>query len=770
MKISPSRLLAAIHVRSLNLKKTLVSVVCAAAAFGATGHATTQDTWKPKDPPMLTRWAKDIDPKTPLPEYPRPQMTRGEWKNLNGLWNYAVVGDAAQEPAKWDGHILVPYPIESALSGVKKQIAPTDALVYERGFTVPASWNGRRLLLHFGAVDYRCEVLVNGRSAGKHEGGYDPFSFDITDLLNGSGEQKLVVKVADPTWTGGQPRGKQTLSPAGIMYTPTTGIWQTVWIEPVAIGAVEDLHIVPDVKSGVVRVKVDLADQCDGEVTVTVDGGSTATGKAGAEITIPVKDARLWAPDDPHLYDLTITVERGGKIVDEVGSYFGMRSVEMSDLNGEKRLLLNGKPVFMFGPLDQGFWPDGIYTAPTDAALKYDLEITKKLGFNTTRKHIKVEPARWYYHADKLGLLVWQDMPSANSYDAPPRGKPAVGKQAYETQLKAMLDNLENHPSIVMWVVFNEGQGQHDTRKLVSLVKGLDSTRLVNQASGGHHDGVGDVFDQHPYPAPRRFDTPASQAFVLGEYGGIGLKVGNNPWHAEGWGYTNTHSGTELENLYAQYAGKLRQLRDEDALCAAIYTQITDVEIEINGLMTYDRQLKVDPEWIAKANRFEWAGPVFTSIVPTSQETAQNYEFTTDKPADDWMKPGINTSSWKRGAGGFGTRGTAGVVKVGTEWRGSDIWVRRSFTVPMLDDKQVSQLALNLHHDEDVEVYLNGTLILEKKGFVSGYTLVPLTNEAKRAIKLGEENLIAIHCRQTGGGQFIDFGLGTLDPTRPKNG
>lgn len=742
----------------------LIPALCVAASFS---HAMAQEEWKPKDPPMLTRWAKDIDPKAPLPEYPRPQMTRGEWQNLNGLWNYAVVSDASQEPAKWDGRILVPYPIESALSGVKKQITPKETLVYERGFKVPAGWNGKRLLLHFGAVDYRCEVLVNGKSAGKHEGGYDPFSFDITDHLNGSGEQKLVVKVTDPTWTSGQPRGKQTLSPAGIMYTPTSGIWQTVWIEPVAKGGVEDLHIVPDVKNGSVKVKVDLAESLEGEVTVKVSG-SSASGKAGSEIIVPIKDAKLWTPENPHLYDLTVSVKRDGKTVDEVGSYFGMRSVEMAAVNGKKQLLLNGKPVFMFGPLDQGFWPDGIYTAPTDAALKYDLEITKKFGFNTTRKHIKVEPARWYYHADKLGLLVWQDMPSANSYDTPPGGHPPVDKLAYETQLKALLDNLENHPSIVMWVVFNEGQGQHDTVKLVDLVKSLDSTRLINQASGGHHDGVGDVYDQHPYPAPRTYKSPEHQAFVLGEYGGIGLKVGNNPWHTKGWGYTNTQSGTELENLYAQYTGMLRKFKDEDGLCAAIYTQIADVEIEINGLMTYDRQLKVDPEWIAKANRFEWAGPVFTSIVPTSQETAQTYQFSMSKPADDWMKTGADTNSWKQGPGGFGTPGTPGAGKLGTEWNSSDLWVRRSFELPKLSEKQLSQLTLNIHHDEDIEVYLNGSLILKKEGFVSGYTPIPLTDEAKKALKPGGENLIAIHCRQTRGGQYLDFGLGTLDANRGK--
>ena len=747
------------------------------ASFAAVAAGQNQEGgWKPIDPPMLTRWAKDIDPKAPLPEYPRPQVTRAQWQNLNGLWQYAVTGKdaAASGPATWDGRILVPFPIESSLSGVKGKFLPDQTLWYERTFDVPDDWDGKRVILHFGAVDYAAEVFVNGVSVGTHVGGYDPFHFDITDRLNGAGEQTLRVKVTDPTWTGGQPRGKQTLNPRGIMYTPTSGIWQTVWIEPVAQGGVEDLRIVPDLESKSVKVSVDLFGNAEGDVTVSVGGGRTATGKAGQTVVVPVDDPKLWTPDDPHLYEMTVTVARDGKEADKVGSYFGMRSIRMAEVDGAPQLLLNGKPIFMFGPLDQGFWPDGVYTAPTDEALKYDLEITKKLGFNTTRKHIKVEPARWYHHADKLGLLVWQDMPSANSYDAGdvPGGRPAVDNAAYETQLRAMIDNLENHPAIVMWIIFNESQGKHDTARLVKLVRELDPSRLVNEDSGfqdhgGRYQGVGDLYDMHPYPAPRAFDAPPGKAFALGEYGGIGLKVGaNNPWQTAGWGYTNVRSPGELEDLYAQYAGLLRRFREKNRLTSAIYTQLTDVEIEINGLLTYDRQLKADPEWIRKANRFEWAGPTYETVVPTSQEQSQTYRYTFEQPADGWQGAGFDASGWKTGPGGFGTKMTPNTGIVGTEWNTKQIWLRRTFNPGKLNEDQLKRLVLSVYHDEDVTVYLNGQPIFEAKGFISNYAQVPLDERARSALKVDAENVLAVTCKQTTGGQYVDVGLSVKNPNR----
>ena len=742
----------------LMLSAVLAASLTVCSSRGAEG-------WKPVDPPMLTKWAKDIDPACPRPEYPRPQLTRGEWKNLNGLWNYAVVKQGGARPSDWDGRILVPFGIESSLSGVKRAFMPDEVLYYQRNIEIPDDWSGRRIILHFGAVDYASEVFVNGKRVGGHEGGYNPFSFDITDYIAGAGVQSLVVKVTDGTSSVGKPRGKQTLHPNGIMYTPTSGIWQTVWLEPVSQGAIEDLHILPDLKNSEVVVDADLYGNADGEIKVTV-GNQSVTGKVGKDIRVPISNPVLWSPENPYLYDMTVEVIRDGKVADKVGTYFGMRSIELAEVDGVQRLLLNGEPCFMFGPLDQGFWPDGVYTAPTDEAMKYDLDITKQFGFNMTRKHIKVEPARWYYYADKLGLLVWQDMPSVNSYD-PPNPRPEIDRDAYETQLRETVDNLENHPSIVMWVVFNESQGKHDVIKLTTLARKLDPSRLVNEDSGGQDNryyGVGDVADFHPYPAPRAFDAPDHVAFVLGEYGGIGLKVGdNNPWQDKGWGYTNTKDSRELEDLYAQFAGKLRQYRDENGLCAAVYTQITDVEIEINGLMTYDRKLKVDPELIAKANRFEWTGPVYTSLVPTSDKTDITYEYTFNKPDSDWMKANADTRDWKKGLGGFGINTHA---RTGTEWNSSDIWVRRTFKMPKLNSKQLENLAINLFHDDAVEIWLNGVLILEKDRWESDYKAIRLSDAAKKALKQGKENVIAIHCHQDFGGQYIDFGLGILDPAR----
>ena len=756
------------------MAKTLTvffTIPMAVTGIGSLGLAAAQPDWQPADPPMLTRWAKDIDPKTPLPEYPRPQLTREDWRNLNGLWDYAVTQQNVVEPDNWDGKILVPYPIESALSGVNKDFLPTDLLHYQRNFEVPDHWGGKRIMLHFGAVDYRSKVYVNGQLVGEHEGGYDPFSFDITDALKADGKQTLTVRVTDPTWTEGIPRGKQTLDPGGIMYIPTSGIWQTVWLEPVNAGAIENLKIVPNLRTESIEVTANLYGGAKGDVTVSVPGQEPVTGQAGHPINVPIKAPRLWSPEDPHLYDMTVTVSRDGKTVDEVGSYFGMRSVGMARIDGDVRLLLNGKPYFMFGPLDQGFWPDGCYTAPTDEALRYDLEVTRELGFNTTRKHIKVEPARWYYHADKLGLLVWQDMPSINSYDAEkvPGGSPELDREAYRTQLAAMIDHLENHPSIVMWVIFNESQGKHDTEELVKLVRRADPTRIVNEDSGYFHsyEAHGDMDDRHPYPAPRLFPRHEDKAFALGEYGGIGLKIGdNNPWQEQGWGYTNTSSSEELENLYAQYADTLRGFRDEHGLTSAIYTQITDVEIEINGLLTYDRQLKVDPKWIAKANRFEWAGPVYTPIINNSQDGTPDYLYTFDKPGDDWMQPDADTRGWHRSRGGLGTQMTPGIGRIGKEWNGSDVWLRRSFRLPELRDEQLDQLVLHLYHDEDAKVYINGVPALEREGFVTTYTQYPISDEAREALKPGEENVIAIHCRQTTGGQYVDVGMGTIDPGR----
>jgi len=548
--------------------------------FAVPAHAAE---WQQAAGPLKTRWAKDVTPANALPEYPRPQMVRKDWLNLNGLWDIKL-GESPEV------RILVPYPIESALSGVMKH---ADRMTYRRSFEIPKGWSGRNVLLHFGAVDWETKVSVNGKELGVHRGGYDAFSFDITNALKPESAQEITVEVFDPTDAGQQPLGKQVLHPRPIMYTPTSGIWQTVWLEPVPKAHIETLRIVPYVDNGCVNVTVTGEGAAE---VIALDGGrevGRGKGPAGAPIKVAVRNAKLWSPDVPHLYDLRIKCGS-----DEVTSYFGMRKIAIAkDEAGINRLMLNGKFVFQIGPLDQGFWPDGIYTAPTDDALKYDIEITKKLGMNCTRKHIKVEPDRWYYWCDKLGLMVWQDMPAGgNGTDE--------AKQQFEVELKNLVEGRWSHPSIIMWVIFNEGFGQHDTERLTAWVKAMDPARLVNNASGGSDAKCGDVIDMHNYPGPVSPQPEATRAAVLGEFGGLGHGVDGHTFGAkQTWSYKGTASRDELTKSYIKLLTKPWALKDNPGLSACIYTQITDVETERNGLLTYDREIvKVDIERTAAAN------------------------------------------------------------------------------------------------------------------------------------------------------------------------
>jgi beta-galactosidase/beta-glucuronidase len=547
--------------------------------------------WQPAAGPLKTRWAKDVTPDNVLPEYPRPQMVRKDWLNLNGLWDIKL-GDGTESK------ILVPFAIESALSGVMKHV---DRVTYRRSFEIPKGWSGQQVLLHFGAVDWESKVTLNGKELGVHRGGYDAFSYNITDALKGEGAQEITVEVFDPTDLGGQPRGKQKLKPGSIMYTATTGIWQTVWLEPVPPAHIESLRIVPDVDDGCLRLTVVGSGSV--EAVASEDGKDIAqvTGQAGSELKLSIPNPKLWSPDSPHLYDLRVALKSGDKTVDAVTSYFGMREIALGkDDKGVTRMMLNGKPVFQVGPLDQGFWPDGIYTAPTDEALRFDIVETKRLGFNTTRKHVKVEPDRWYYWCDKLGLLVWQDMPCGNSYTDKPQ---PINKPQFKSELVNMVKNLWNHPSIIMWVVFNESQGQHDTEALVAEVKALDPSRLVNNASGNDDKNCGDVIDKHTYPGPESPKPEENRAAVLGEFGGLGLPVDGHTWTKKTWGYEGTKNIEDLTNGYEKLLRKSWDLNATAGLSAVIYTQLTDVETECNGLLTYDREInKVVPERAAAAN------------------------------------------------------------------------------------------------------------------------------------------------------------------------
>lgn len=574
------------------------------------------DAWQPADNPLMTRWVDDINPDEPLPEYPRPQMKREEWKNLNGLWQYAVVPALKQEPTEWDGNILVPFAIESALSGVKKRVGPDHKLWYRTSFTVPAGWGDRRVMLNFGAVDWRSDVWVNGQKAGSHDGGYTSFSLDITDALKDEGEQQITVAVWDPTDDGFQPRGKQVREPRGIWYTPTTGIWQTVWLEPVSEVAIKELNTTPDIDNGHLNISVRSSSAAQGYTVkaIAYDEGKKVgevNGEPGKEFELPIDDAKLWSPDRPFLYDLTVSLHRNGEKVDEVESYFGMREIRLGEgSDGYVRLFLNDQPLFHYGLLDQGFWPDGIYTAPADEALKYDIQVTKDLGFNMIRKHVKVEPSRWYYWADKLGILVWQDMPNGDRHIG--QGEEDISRVAqsaydYKHELKEMIDQFDSHPSIVTWVPFNEGWGQFDTEKIADMVKELDPSRLVDAPSGWQDRGAGDMHDIHSYPGPEMPDTEEDRASILGEFGGQALVVKDNLWvqdfsKAPGHYETST-SEDKLHNTYDQLLKELMKLK-EKGLAGAVYTQTTDVESEVNGIMTYDREvIKFDKEHLRQLHQ-----------------------------------------------------------------------------------------------------------------------------------------------------------------------
>ncbi len=699
---------------------------------------------------IRTRWAADVNADAPLPEYPRPQLVRSQWTNLNGQWDYAITAKDAARPTKWDGKIVVPFPVQSQLSGVERTVSDSQRLWYHRTFARP-TFRGRTLL-HFGAVDWDAVIWVNGKKLGEHRGGYDPFSVDITDALTRSGTQDLVVSVWDPSDKGPQPRGKQVLKPNSIWYSAVTGIWQTVWLEPA--GVVASIYAEPDIDRGTVTIVARMNQlpgiPTDVPVTATLSSGGRVIdtwhsgGRFSGPLVLKVPNPHLWSPDDPFLYDLKVTA-----LTDVVTSYIAMRKIAVAkDSAGINRLFLNNKPLFQYGTLDQGWWPDGLYTAPTDAALRFDIEATKHLGFNMIRKHVKVEPDRWYYHADKLGMLVWQDMPSGDN-------NTSEGKKQFEVELKNMVDALRSHPSIVMWVPFNEGWGQHDTEHYVSWLKGYDPSRLVNNATGWTDKHVGDVVDVHSYPGPAMPNVEANRSAVLGEFGGLGLPLAGHTWlDAHNWGYKTFTTTEALGTAYRDLLTQLRYLI-ADGLSAAVYTQTTDVEIEVNGLMTYDRAVtKLPADAIAATTSLWGAMPVVKTIVPTSQSIAQSWHYTVTAPAARWFAADFDDRAWQSGPGGFGTARTPGAV-VGTVWNNGDIWLRRSFT---LASGALVDPVWRVHHDEDAELYLNGELVATMSGYTSGYVRVPLDAHAKSLLRTGN-NTLAMHVHQTTGGQYADVGL-----------
>lgn len=615
---------------------------------------------------MLTRWGRAIDPHKVLDEYPRPQLARDQWQNLNGLWQYAITSKQAPAPISWEGEILVPFSVESPLSGVARTLSPTQRLWYRRTFTIqdaastvaPAG-SGRRTLLHFGAVDFDCTIWINGGLVGSHTGGFDPFSMDISEFVRSDGNE-LLVGVTDPTSSGDQPRGKQHLNPQGIWYTPVSGIWQTVWLEQVNGQHIEELVVTPSAECDAITLTAHLARPSrDPELAVKITVSlhdrpvTQMLARPDRPVRVAVPNPRLWSPDDPVLYDLKVTLLRidnplpegngqqspaslarevplrgqteallyagadrsAAGVLDEVRSYFGLRRITLGPHpdHGHPALLLNDAPLFHLGTLDQGWWPDGLHTPPADAAIVYELEYLKAAGFNTLRKHIKVESARYYYHCDRLGLLVWQDVPSGflpAQFVAPnDEGeglRSSRSTEQYELELQRLINRLRHHPCIVIWVLHNEGWGQFDTRRLTARIRSLDTSRLVNAVSGWLDQQAGDLLDRHDYGAePSAPQGDGRRAVVFGEYGGVGWPIDAHLWNPEmrNWGYQTFHTPEEVRTAYARATNAIIREARQNGLCGAIYTQTADVEGEINGLLTYDREVeKLSRQWLAEAH------------------------------------------------------------------------------------------------------------------------------------------------------------------------
>lgn len=549
---------------------------------------------------------------TPLDEYPRPQMVRAQWQNLNGLWQYAVT-ESPEQPAVWQGGIRVPFAPESALSGVEKPVLPGQTLWYFRTFSINGYDAAKRTLLHFGAVDYACTVFVNGREAGGHTGGYCPFTLDITSFVRAA-ENELTVAVTDDTDKGDAPRGKQVLHPKGIWYTAVTGIWQTVWLEQVDSAHFTSVHFIPSLDSVEVFVQTSESGSVCMEVLEEDSCITAHTFTAGGSQTVSFEAPRLWTPEQPFLYRVRLSLLRAGRETDRVESYFGLRTFAVQpDENGTPYFLLNGRPYFQKGLLDQGYWPDGLYTAPSDEALRRDIEQAKALGFNMLRKHIKVEPARWYYHCDTMGMLVWQDMPSGAAYpgDLLAVALPNIGVQVsdkkhkrfkrentaarlqFTKELKEMVEALTDAVCICTWVPFNEGWGQFDAAEAVRRIEALDKTRTIDHASGWHDQRIGSIQSLHVYFYPYRYKPDRlGRAVILSEFGGYQLPVAGHTWNDANFGYKGYKTPEALMEAYRKLFETQILPARRKGLAASVYTQLSDVEDEVNGFVTYDRKVE----------------------------------------------------------------------------------------------------------------------------------------------------------------------------------
>lgn len=743
--------------------------------------ASFAQKWEMKHARIMTPWSEQVDPKKVLDEYPRPQMVRPNWTNLNGVWDFTKVKDMNYNPSqKYDQKILVPFPMESAISGIMDTNHMENrgkVFAYRRNFTVPNK-KGEDILLHFGAVDWKCVVYVNGKKVGEHKGGFDPFYFNITDAIDAKKRnQEVCVFVQDYQEFGGYPHGKQKIGEKIIWYTPATGIWQTVWLESVAKTRIEKLEIRPNIDNQTINIKV-LAENSSATTKASIkvyDGqtliSTTNDVEIGKEAAISITDPKLWSPESPFLYDLKVEINNDGKATDKVDSYFGMRKISVEYFNGHPTMFLNNKHYFHYGVLDQGYWPDGVYTAPTDEALKFDLVKTKEFGMNMSRKHIKVEPARWYYHCDKMGLLVWQDIPNPGfGENGKIMGEDLSIRDNFHDEMVRIMKSLENHPSIVLWTVYNESWGQPDektSKRSVDIARETDPYRLISIASGWNDAEYGDIKDTHWYPQPNVLPNPVNKrASVCGEYGGITLLVDGHRWiGGSDMKYTQVYSAGELKNTFVDFVNQILGLQ-ANGLCAAVYTQITDVEDEENGLITYDRKVvKVDEKQLAEVSKAVQRNITHTSVpvIPVSQagnmvSTWKYYSSDKALASNEWKDIQFADGAWREGQAGFGNGGLQG-ASMNTKWDKAFIYMRTWQNFNNLKSGDMDKLQMQVFHDEDCEIYINGILAASLKGFTNRYAFVEISKEAKTSIKLGQRNLIAVKCENKEGNQFVDLGF-----------
>ena len=759
---------------------------CMLAAMAVTmGMVAQAAKWERKQAALMTTWGENIDPEQTWQEYPRPQLVRQDWMNLNGVWEYfrrdnTIKLDAETSTSRFTKHILVPFGVESALSGIMHTDLGTTAnstLMYRRTFTLTDAFKDKRTLLHFGAVDWRCAVYVNRTLVGQHDGGSDPFTFDITNCLKADGEQEIQVAVYDPSSRGGQPTGKQTTSPGSIWYTSCSGIWQTVWLEPVNDCHIERYEVVPDAATGSARIRVIASDPTCKFYLVARDGeeivATTEKTKVGQEVTVTIPNAKLWSPDSPFLYNLDIYLCRDNcEECDRARGYFGLRTLSMGMVDGHPAFLLNGKPLFMYGPLDQGWWPDGLLTPPSYEAMIYDLQTIKSLGMNMVRKHIKVENDLWYEWCDRNGLVVWQDMPSGG--DSGNLGTKEEIHQNFYEECERIVTALKQHPSICVWVPYNEGWGQDagsgagHTKRGFMVVRNADADtgRLMNAASGWHDFEIGDITDAHSYPSPSGTGNPGNKRVnVCGEFGGITYLIDGHLWGGNDQVYTSVDNSEDYTDRFIQYTSALQGLQLDKGLWAGVYTQITDVEKEVNGILTYDRKvLKVNQEQLAAIRESiertinQRVSGAKSVVKAGDNATDIQWQYTTTKPAEGWEQPEFDDSAWKTGAAGFGEISQP-AARVRTKWTTSDIWIRRTFQLTGLSAEDLPNLCLRLFYDEDSEVYINGVLAMSITGYNTSYQLFGISESARRTLKLDGDNVIAIHTHQTNGGQYIDAGF-----------